>query len=94
MQVLDVPRLLVQLRLSQSRPRLAAFKQLANSIDQLLQLQLMVATLAPAAAAHAAAGGAGEAGGYMKQQKRGDCCGRASAGLAGAHLVGAATHPC
>ncbi|KAF6252313.1 muts domain V-domain-containing protein [Scenedesmus sp. NREL 46B-D3] len=62
-QVLDVPRLLAQMRLSQSRPRLAAFKQLANSINQLLQLQLMVATLAPAAAAHAAAGGAGEAGG-------------------------------
>ncbi|WIA22147.1 hypothetical protein OEZ85_004483 [Tetradesmus obliquus] len=82
-QVLDVPRLLAQLRLSQSRPRLTAFKQLANSINQLMQLQQMVAALAPAAAAQAAAIGDAEgtaaAGGYMPQRPRGAGNGRASA---------------
>jgi hypothetical protein len=76
--VLDLPRLLAQLRLSQSRPRLTAFKQLANSINQLLQLQQMVAALAPAAAAQAAAGGGGGDGGTHQQQRNAGY-GRASA---------------
>jgi hypothetical protein len=78
--VLDLPRLLAQLRLSQSRPRLTAFKQLANSINQLLQLQQMVAALAPAAAAQAATGvDGGDGYTQQQQQQRSAGYGRASA---------------
>lgn len=97
-QVLDVPRLLAQLRLSQSRPRLTAFKQLANSINQLMQLQQMVAALAPAAAAEAAAIGDAEgtaaAGGYMPQRPRGAGNGRASAVSCGTYPVSSAIAGC
>lgn len=76
MQIHDLPRLLAQLRLSQARPRLQAFKQLAGSIQQLIQLQQTIAALAPAAAAEAAAGPGTEAA--EKQQQQRQSRGRAS----------------
>ena len=60
-QLQDLPMLLARLRLSQARPQLSTFKQLHDSIKQLLDLQAAIAALAPAAAA-AAAAEAGSAG--------------------------------
>jgi hypothetical protein len=54
LQLQDLPRLLARLRLSQARPQLATFKQLHESIKQLMALQAAVAALAPQAAAAAA----------------------------------------
>jgi hypothetical protein len=67
-QLQDLPCLLARLRLSQARPQQATFKQLHESIKQLMALQAAVAALAPQAAAAAAAetdaeAGAGAAGG-------------------------------
>jgi hypothetical protein len=55
-QLQDLPCLLARLRLSQARPQQATFKQLHESIKQLMALQAAVAALAPQAAAAAAAG--------------------------------------
>jgi hypothetical protein len=67
----DLPRLLARLRMSQARPQLLAFKQLHDSINQLLGLRDIVAALAPAAAAAAAAaGGSAGAAAATAQPKR------------------------
>jgi hypothetical protein len=50
-QLHDVPTVLARLRLCQARPQAITFKQLSDSISQLLLLRQMVEALAPAAAA-------------------------------------------
>lgn len=81
LQLQDLPRLLARLRLSQAQPQLAIFKQLHESIKQLMALSAAVAAAAPRAAAAAgeadvmpdADGGAGGAGGQDYAQKQQVC---------------------
>lgn len=49
-QVQDLPKLLTRLRLLQAQPQIQTFKQVSDSINQLMQLRQLIATLAPAAA--------------------------------------------
>jgi len=63
LQLQDLPRLLARLRLSQARPQLATFKQLHDSINQLMAMQATIAALAPRAAAAAEASAAGATSG-------------------------------
>lgn len=80
LQLQDLPWLLARLRLSQARPQLAAFKQLHESIKQLVALSAAVAALAPRAAAAAGeadvmpgvddcAGGAGGRDSHAQEQQ-------------------------
>lgn len=70
-QVQDLPKLLARLRLMQARPQLQTFKQLSDSINQLVQLKQMILTLAPEAAAAAAEGRTASTG-QQQQQTAGD----------------------
>jgi hypothetical protein len=63
-QLHDLPRLLARLRLSQARPQLQTFKQLHDSITQLLGIHDIIAALAPAAAASGSDGTDAEPAGH------------------------------